>query len=138
LEPLETAPERVIVERFQPPAPAVTDTSSLRLGLWIGAGSLAVASAVTTVLGSRAAEDLKAKRSELGVSRDELDSASRRAHTLLITADVCGASALLAGGGALYLTLADDPEEPEAEPTSQPRNTRLRFGLGWVAISGSY
>ncbi len=142
LEPLEVVTPRVVVERAPAPIAPAADVSSWRLAAWIASGSLAVGSAVTAVLGARAAHDLEQKRAQLGTSRDELDSGSRRAHTLLLTADVCGGLALLAGGAALYLTLSTDSdaadETTQLLPSAPQSTTNVNVGAGWLSLERTF
>ena len=111
------------------------------IAAWSATGVLAVGAGVTGGLGIKAANDLEDMRDEEGASNAERESASDRARTLLLAADVMGAAAVVTGGVALYLTLSapsSDSKEgpPKAKPT--PVKTSLVLGPNRIAIRGEF
>jgi tetratricopeptide (TPR) repeat protein len=136
LDKLSAQPEKIIIER------EVQDSnrSAWMWGMWTGAGVLAIASGITEGLGVKAAHDLDDKRGELGTTRSELDSASRRARTLLTTGDILGALAIAAGGTAVYLTLSGPDENSERAPGAKApaASAQLFFTPYSFGVRGSY
>lgn len=135
LEKAQPESQRIIVrERVQE-----SNREAWLWGTWTATGVFAVASGVTGGLGVKAANDLEDMRGERGATRGELDSASRRARTLLLTADVFGALTILAGGAAVYVTLVDDEPEPSpATPADKKGKVALAFKPSWVGVTGTY
>jgi tetratricopeptide (TPR) repeat protein len=108
-----------------PQTPQNTDRTAWIWGTWSATAAFAAGATVTGILGIKAANELDDKRSTLGTSREELDSAQRRAQTLLTAADIMGGAAIVTGSIALYLTLskpggADKPKK-RAELNVGPR-----------------
>jgi len=97
------------------PTQAPADRTAWIWGTWSATAALAVGAGVTGGLGIKAANDLDEKRSTLGATRDELDSAQSRAKTLLNTSTALGVGAIVTGSIALYLTLSKPagPEKPK-------------------------
>lgn len=136
LHPIPKTTPQVIVNR--PIPEAESSTSTWKWATWTTAGVLAVGSGVTALLGAGAATDLDDKRTSLEVSRAELDSASRRAQTLLGVADVLGALAILSGGTALYITLSDEEGSAHEPPAKSGGHVGLSILPTQVTIGGSY
>lgn len=111
-------------------------------GTWTTAGVFAIVSGVTGGLGIQAASDLDEMRSKPDATRAKLDSASRRARTLLLAADVFGGLAIATSGVALYITLSgsDSGKEQPTNGAGMPVGKRVNFGLrpGWISISATY
>jgi hypothetical protein len=140
LEKQPVASNRII---FQPQKEDDSTREAWMWGTWSATGVFAVGAAVTGGLGMKAANDLEDQRTELGSTRDELDSSERRARTLLMTADVLAGLAVATGGVALYLTLTQ-PDEPGKEkskapgPKPPPKRVALAVRPNWVGLAGSY
>jgi len=114
-----------------PTAPA-TDRTAWIWGTWSATAALAVGAGVTGGLGIKAANELDDKRSTLGTTRDELDSAQSRAQTLLNTSTVLGVGAVVTGTIALYLTLSKpSPEKPK-------KRASLRVGPTSIDLIGQF
>jgi tetratricopeptide (TPR) repeat protein len=117
------APVVVMAPQAQP-----ADRTAWIWGTWSATAAFAVGAGVTGVLGIKAANDLDDKRGTLGTTRDELDSAQSRARTLLTTADILGAAAIVTGSVALYLTLSkphDNKSKHRAELHLGPQSVNL-------------
>jgi hypothetical protein len=138
LEP-QGAQRLVVQELVAKEKVAESNRNAWLWGTWTATGAFAVASGVTGALGVKAADELAQKRSELGVSRSELDSASRRSRTLLLAADVFGAMTILAGGAAVYVTLSKPgPEVTERAGKPPRRQVALAIKPSWVGFTGTY
>jgi len=111
-----------------PQNPQSSDRTAWIWGTWSATAAFAAGSAVTGVLGIKAANELDEMRSTVGSTRGELDSAQRRAQTLLTTADILGGAAIVTGSIALYLTLSK-PAGPEKA------KKRAELHLGPRAVS---
>jgi tetratricopeptide (TPR) repeat protein len=140
LEKIPAESQRIIVQQKTDDS----DRATWMWGSWTAAGVFAIVSGVTGGLGIKAANDLDEKRREQGASRSELDSSSRRARTLLLTADVFGGLAIATGGLALYFTLSgSDEAEPGKETRKAPGKTaKNQLGVsvtpGFVGVTGTY
>lgn len=136
LEKVPAESQRIIVERKEDDS----NREAWMWGTWTATGVFAITAGITGGLGIKAASDLDDKRSERGASRSELDSASRRARTLLLAADVFGGLAIATGGLALYFTLSGpDEAEPGKEP-GKPGAKRVALSVApnWVGVTGTY
>jgi tetratricopeptide (TPR) repeat protein len=111
-----------------PQNPQSSDRTAWIWGTWSATAAFAAGAAVTGGLGIKAANELDDMRSTLGSTRSELDSAQRRASTLLTTADILGGAAIVTGSIALYLTLSK-PAGPEKS------KKRAELQLGPRAVS---
>ncbi|HET9955652.1 MAG TPA: PEGA domain-containing protein [Polyangiaceae bacterium] len=118
---------------------AESDRTTWLWATWSATGAFAIASVTTELLGAKAASDLKNLRADPDATRSELDSASRRARTLLTVGDVLGGLAIASGGVALYMTLSSDKSEPEKDraPVSKGR-VALVVQPSYLGIRGSY
>jgi hypothetical protein len=110
---------------------------------WSATGVFAVGAGVTGYLGVKAASDLEELRDKPGATRSELDSAQRRARTLLFTADVLGIAAIATGGVALYLTLSSPESEkkkPKVGKVASPFEPKLSaaFTGTWAGVTGEF
>jgi hypothetical protein len=118
-----------------------TESSNRRTWMWAtwsGAGALAMGAVVTGGFGVVAANELGDLRRDPSATRGELDDTQRRARTLLVTADVLGASAVLLGGTALYLTLSS-PSHPRTRPNALSDSTyAIDVGLGTLNVRGRF
>ena len=136
----KTPPTQIVIEKQVPRAES--DGTTWRWAAWSATGALAAGAAITGGLGIKAAHDLDDQRSRAGVTRSELDSTSRRARTLLATADVLGALAIGCGGVAVYLTLsrpaAERTQESGQSPSKAASHVHLALGPAWVGLSGAY
>lgn len=101
-------------------------------GTWSATAALAVGAGVTGGLGIKAANELDEKRSTLGSTRDELNSAQGRAQTLLTTSTVLGVGAVVTGSIALYLTLSKPAKE------KPKKRAELRVGPSSVTLVGQF
>jgi hypothetical protein len=122
-----------------------TSRNTWRWATWSATGVFAVGAGVTGYLGIKAASDLEELRDKPGATRAELDSAQRRARTLLFTADVLGIAAIATGGVALYLTLSG-PSEPEKDKKKpkvgktaalEPKISAA-IAPNWVGVNGEF
>lgn len=131
---LEKIPEggsKVVIREVQK-----EDDSTWMIATWTATGVLAVGAGVTGGLGIKAANDLEEMRDEEGTTNDERESASDRAQTLLLAADVMAAAAVVTGGIALYLTLSSSgSDSKEAPPKAK---TGLVLGPNRIAIRGEF
>lgn len=138
LEKVQTEAQRIIVQQRA----EESNREAWMWGTWTTAGVFAIVSGVTGGLGIKAAGDLDDMRSERGATRSELDSASRRARTLLLAADVFGGLAIATGGVALYITLSGSDSDSKESPTppGQPVAKKVALDLrpGWLGVSGTY
>lgn len=85
---------------------------------WVSAGALAVGAVVTGIVATSSASSLSDERESATATRERLDSLSSRTTTFGIVTDVLAASAVVAGGVALYFTL------------SKPSSTKSASALG--------
>jgi tetratricopeptide (TPR) repeat protein len=115
------------------PTTAAADRTAWIWGTWSATAALAVGAGVTGGLGIKAANELDDKRSTLGSTRDELDSAQSRAKTLLNTSTVLGVGAVVTGTIALYLTLS----KPSG-PDKSKKRAGLRIGPTSVDLVGQF
>lgn len=96
------------------PAPVVAEPPR-RAAMWIAWGSTGVLLGATTVLGISAlgaASDLDALKNSPGSSPTKRESTATRATTLATVTNVVGATAIVAAGVALYLTLRSGDRAP--------------------------
>lgn len=141
LEKTTVESQRIIVEREKKED---SNHDAWMWGMWTTSGVLAIASGITAGLGVKAAHDLEDQRNEIGASRSELDSASKRAETLLVTGDILGGLAIAAAGTAVYLTLSGDDEEEKAPQNQTPGKSESGPKVGvlvspfGVNVLGSY
>jgi tetratricopeptide (TPR) repeat protein len=106
---------------------------------WSATSVFAVSGVTTAALGLKAANDLDRLRQSDQTNRGELDSTQRRARTLLVTGDVLGAAAIVSGGVALYLTLANRAESAKTAASRERRpHVDLALGSNWLGLKGSY
>ncbi|HEX7451527.1 MAG TPA: PEGA domain-containing protein [Polyangiaceae bacterium] len=135
----EVGGPRVVVER---PTERVAPAKPSHAAVWVGwstTGALAVTAGVTGYLGIAKANDLQSMRTELGVTRGQLDNAKSSANTLLIISDVTTGFAVVAGGVSLYLSLAKPAERPPgARAQSMPPSLALRVAPGSLALRGAF
>ena len=122
----------VVVDR-----PADTSRATWRWATWSATGVFAVSAAVTGGLGIKAANELEDLRNTPNASRSELDSAQRRARTLLFTADVLGIAAIATGGVALYLTLSG-PSDEKKKPKIGKVTANAELRPNWVGVNGTF
>jgi tetratricopeptide (TPR) repeat protein len=111
------------------------------IAAWTATGVLAVGAGVTGGLGIKAANDLEDMRKDPDATPDERESQADRAKTLLLSADVMGAAAIVTGGIALYLTLsAPDSDSKEGPPKAKPAGvkTGLVIGPNRIALRGEF
>lgn len=106
---------------------------------WSATGVFAVSGAALGALGLKAANDLDGLRQSGETNRGELDSTQRRARTLLVTGDILGAAAIVSGGIALYVTLANHGESTKTTAGRKNRpHVDLALGSNWLGLKGSY
>jgi len=93
---------------LSPPPPAAKDDSPPYATIaWITTGALAAGAVVTGVVATTSASSLADERALAGgATRDRLDSLSTRTSTFALVTDILAASAVVAGGVALYFTLS--------------------------------
>jgi PEGA domain len=132
----ERAGRSVVIERQV----VQTDSESRKTWMWASwatTGVLAVGAAATGGLGISAASKLDDLRRDPSTNRAALDSSQRRARTLLTVADVLGASAVIAGGTALYFTLSAPRSE---KPKDRKLGPALGVGVGFnsLQLTGTY
>ncbi|HEX6275273.1 MAG TPA: hypothetical protein VFZ53_19670 [Polyangiaceae bacterium] len=113
--------------------------------MWSATGVLAVGAGVFGVLGIKEKNELEDLRVQKDPepTRDELDDTSRRAKSLLTTADILGVAAVASGGIALYLTLTYEPDKGkgrEKPPGTKPAavKTGLVVGPNRIALKGEF
>lgn len=105
---------------------------------WAATGTLTIGAVVTGGFGLVAANELGDLRRDPSATRGELDSSQRRARTLLVSADVLGASAVLLGGTALYLTLTA-PSHRRVNPNAFGDATyAIDVGPGSLQLRGRF
>jgi tetratricopeptide (TPR) repeat protein len=131
LRKVEKARDPVV---FVAPSTVESDRTAWIWGTWSATAAFAAGAGVTGILGINAAEDLGELRNTQGVSRDSLESAQRRAETLLRVADILGGAAIVTGGVALYLTLSK-PSTPKDKPA---RRAELKFTPSSVSLKTSF
>ena len=132
--PAERSPVVVMAPQEQP-----GDRTAWLWGTWSATAALAAGSAITGGLGIGAANDLSHLRSTYNPSaRAQLDSAQRRAQTLLGAADVLGGAAIVTGGIALYLTLSKPAGAKEKEKDKSSHHAEVRVGPRSVAFSTTF
>lgn len=108
-------------------------------GLWIGwsaTGALAVGAAVTGVMALSKNSELKESREQSLSTKAELDSEAKTVRTLAVVSDVLAASALVAGGVTLWLTLAANDPEGSRRTATRSRTTTRRLSVG-VGATGA-
>lgn len=103
--------------------------------VWIGAGTLALASIVTGVIAIDAdltASDLRDKQPLPAKDADDYEDARSRRDTFRTTSLLLGTAALLAGGAGVYMYYADNPTgEALLRPVEQKGTfTPVAFGDG--------
>jgi len=117
--------------------PPATDSGSDRPPYatiaWITTGALAAGAIVTGVVATTSASSLSDERDSSTATRERLDSLASRTTTFGIVTDVLAASALVAGGVALYFTFA------KPTPSTQAKSaTSLAFSPTGVTFRLSY
>ena len=127
---IETGP----AERIEPSIPALVWAG------WIATGALATGAAVTGVLGMNAAGNLSALRDNPDAERRDLNNAQDRAKSLLISADLLGAAALLTGGVSLYFTLFNNGSEPDPgrDPSAIRATTSVELGTAGLRLTRQF
>lgn len=126
----------IIVETRKPEQ---SDRSTWLWATWSATGAFALGAVATGGIGIKAANDLDELRSDPTATRSELDSASRRARTLLTTADILGGLAIATGGVAIYLTLSGPSNEPAKDkPKSAGPQVSLTARPGFVGMNGRF
>jgi len=120
--------QRIILQKDQ------SDRTAWLWASWSATGAFAIGAGVLGGLGIKAANDLSDLRGDPTATRGELDSASRRARTLLTVGDVLGGLAIATGGVALYLTLSGD-DKPEKQTE---KHVGMVLRPGFVGVSGRY
>ncbi len=130
IEKVQAARDPVVVVS---PQTVNSDRTAWIWGTWSATAAFAAGAGVTGVLGIKAANELDELRSTLGSSSSELESAQRRAQTLLTVADVLGAAAIVTGGVALYLTLSKP-----AGPAKAKNRAALHLGPRSVNLTGQF
>ncbi|WP_394836465.1 PEGA domain-containing protein [Pendulispora rubella] len=124
---------QVRLELIEPPHASDSGKESANLPAyiaWGATGALAIGAGVTGYLALKARSDEKDTLDRHGITRSEVDDARSKTRTLSIATDVIAASALLAGGLALYLTLHKS-EKSASETTA-------RLTPGGVTIIGHF
>ncbi len=116
--------------RETPPPPQAT--RPLWIG-WLTAGALGAAGAVTGALALTKSGQLGDQHYTGPTPSGEASSASSTVKTLALTTDILLASALVAGGVTLGLTLVGP-----SKPTSAQATVRLRGGPGYLGLSGQF
>jgi len=106
-------------EKVLPPVPWVA---------WGITGALAVGAGVVGVLALKANSDQNDTVNRQGATRSEIDDAHSKTKTLSVVADVLTASAVVAGGISLYLTLHK----------TEKSSTTARLTPGGVSIVGQF
>jgi tetratricopeptide (TPR) repeat protein len=135
---LQKTPENRAPVVVVAPAAPPSDRTAWIWGTWSATAALAAGAAVTGGLGISAANDLDNLRSTYGSTRDQLDSAQRRAQTLLRAADILGGAAIVTGGIALYLTLSKpSTKDTEKEKAAAPQ-AKLGIGPSSVTFATSF
>lgn len=135
---LEKVPEgkasQIIVQKGE------SNRSAWLWATWSATGAFAIGSGVLEGLGVKAANDLDELRSDKTATRGELDSASRRARTLLTVGDVLGGLAIATGGVAIYLTLSAPSSEAPAEAGKKAakRDVKVVARSNFVGLSGRF
>ena len=137
LEKIPEGAQKVIVVKEE-------SDSTWMIATWTATGVLAVGAGITGGLGIKAANDLDDLRNEEGSTNDERESASDRANTLLLAADIMGGAAIVTGGIALYLTLSnpssskDAPPKTKTKAASAPALTGLSIGPNRITLRGEF
>jgi hypothetical protein len=130
--PEKEAP-RVVVERHT--EREVAKPSSDRTLMWIGwatTGTLAVGAGVAGYFGITKANDLESRRTDFGVTRDELNDMRDSSRTLFMIADVAGAAAVVVGGVSLYLTLSGTSDSTPEKPKTAAVRAYVKPGSAGV------
>jgi hypothetical protein len=141
-QPVDVPPE---VDARKGPSPVLIG--------WLSTGALAAGATVTGVLGLSAAGRHDELANTPNVDPDELSAAAGEAQALLVTADILGGAALVAGGVSLYLTLkkpkssararpfptavASDRNGPDRPGSSAP-SAEIVVGLNRIALQGHF
>lgn len=110
--------------------------SALPVVLWIGAGALAAGAVTTGILSMGASNDLADERKKVPTSRASLDDLQEKTKTLALVTDILGASAIVVGGVALYLTLSSSSSSSSA--SSSPSTIKLRLAGSRATLEGSF
>ncbi len=87
---------------------------------WIATGALAAGAAVTGVLALGASSDLDTELGAFPGDAPAIERERTRTATLALTADLLAGAAVIAGGVALYLTVAGGPARPGGAHASSP------------------
>jgi hypothetical protein len=117
--------------------PAAPEKREVPWALWGITGGLAVATGVTGVLALSASSSLKDQKDTPGASREDLESASRKAKTWAIVSDVFLVGTVAMAGVSLYVTL----KQPSTKDTaSGPARGGLRAFVApnGIALVGSF
>lgn len=131
---------RVVVERHterEVAAPAA-DRTMMWIG-WSTTGALAIGAGVVGYFGITKANQLESRRTDYGVTSDELNDTKNSARTLFMIADVTGAAAIVVGGVSLYLTLAGGSSEgPPAKAKPKSASVRAFVTPRSAGVAGTF
>lgn len=122
LELVEIPKAQITEKRETGPAPYIA---------WGITGALAVGAGVTGFLALKADSDQDETRNRQGATRAEIDDAQSKTRTFSIVADVLTASAIVAGGISLYLTL----HKPEKSTSTQ---AGAKLTPGGISLVGRF
>lgn len=100
---------------------------------WGTTGGLAAAAGVCGVLALGASKDLDTKRGTFGVTREELDDASKKTKQFALMTDVLLGATVVSAGVSTWLTLTRGSDTPASSASLQ-----LGVGPRSVAVTGSF
>lgn len=117
------------------PAPSERPSTWLWVG-WGTTGAAALGAGITGVLASMQANELAELRNSPSSTQEQRDDVGRRARSFAIASDVLTATAVVAGGASLYLTLrGSKAEAPDRAPAP---TTRVSFAPSGVSLHQTF
>jgi len=136
LVPVPKAVERTVVIERPTTRRAEPEPAHRKVWLgWAATGALAASAVVFEIVGANAASKLNQDVNTAPQTRAGLDADRSRAKTWLVTADILGGAAIVAGGVSLYFQLTPSQPNERAPAVSA---LKLRVAPGRVALSGAF
>ncbi len=129
-------PAPVVPEPPPPPPAAEPERSSALWAGWATTAALAIGAGTTFALGAAAVNEYESMDDELGLGENDLPDQKRKADNLLLTTDILAASATVAGGVSLYLTLRQRGRARREE--ADQRGLRLDVGPTRATLVGRF
>ncbi len=111
-----------------PPPPPAAERPPYAMIAWITTGALAAGAVVTGVVATTSGSSLSTERDNRAATRERLDSLSSRTSGFALATDILAATAIVAGGVAIYFTLS------KPSPT-EPNKTTSKLGFSPTGLT---